>query len=111
MLNRRDAMMRLGQLGLGALGLPALLQAAPVSTPRRGRAKSCVYVFLWGGPPQQDMWTLKPDSPPGFRGEFRPIHTPVPGITICEQMPRLARHMNKGAIIRSLTHPSTVHEP
>jgi hypothetical protein len=116
MLNRRDAMMRLGQLGLGALGLPALLQAnqlqaAPVHAPRGGRAKSCIYVFLWGGPPQQDMWDLKPDAPSGIRSEFRPIHTSVPGITICEQMPRLARHMNKAAIIRSLTHPSTIHEP
>src|SRR6516225_3062676 len=116
MLNRRDAMMRLGQLGLGALGLPALLQAnqlqaAPVHAPRGGRAKACIYVFRGGGPPQQDMWDLKPDAPAGIRSEVRPIHTAVPGITICEHMPRLARHMDKAAIIRSLTHPSTVHEP
>ncbi|HMF20151.1 MAG TPA: DUF1501 domain-containing protein [Gemmataceae bacterium] len=115
MLHRRDAMMRLGQLGLGALGLPGLLEAGQAhSSPRqfsRNRAKSCIQVFLWGGPPQQDMWDLKPDAPSGIRSEFRPIHTAVPGISLCEHMPRLARHMDKAAVIRSLTHPSTVHEP
>ena len=115
MLHRRDAMMRLGQLGLGALGLPGLLEAGEAqASPRqftRNRAKSCIYVFLWGGPPQQDMWDLKPDAPSGIRSQFRPIHTAVPGINICEHMPRLSRHMDKAALIRSLTHPSTVHEP
>ena len=114
MLNRRDAMVRMGQLGMGGLALPALLhgqRASAEAAHRRVRPKSCILLYLWGGPPQQDMWDLKPDAPSGIRSEFRPIHTSVPGITICEQMPRLARHMNKAAIIRSLTHPSTIHEP
>jgi hypothetical protein len=117
MLNRRDAMIRLGQVGAGAFTLPALLTAnqtqASSGNPNRGRrhAKSCIYIFLWGGPPQQDLWDLKPDAPQGIRSQFQPILTAAPGITICDQMPRLARHMDKVAVVRSLTHPSNVHEP
>ena len=110
MLNRRDAMMRLGQLGLGALTLPQLLQAAPAPA-RRRHARSCIYLFLWGGPPQQDMWDMKPDAPQGIRSLFSPVRTAVPGINICDQMPRLARLTDKVAFVRSLTHPSDNHEP
>jgi hypothetical protein len=110
MLNRRDAMLRLGQLGTAALALPGLLQAETVHVPRR-RARSCIYLFLWGGPPQQDLWDLKPHAPDGVRSPYRPIHTAVPGIQITEMMPRLATHMDKVAVVRSLTHPSNVHEP
>ena len=109
MLHRRDAMLRLGQLGLGTLTLPQLLQASP--TPTRRHARSCIYLFLWGGPPQQDMWDMKPDAPQGIRSLFKPIGTAVPGIDICDQMPRLARHTDKIAFVRSLSHPSDNHEP
>src|SRR5262245_831695 len=114
MLNRRDAMVRVGQLGLGSLALPTLLQTEKAQgnhASRRNGAKSCIYVFLWGGPPQQDLWDMKPDAPAGIRSEFRPMRTRVPGIDICDQMPLLGRHTDKVAFIRSLTHPSTVHEP
>ena len=114
MLNRRDAMLRLGQLGMGGLALPALLQAqqANAEAPRRsGRPKSCILLYLWGGPPQQDMWDMKPDAPEGIRSAFRPIQTNVPGVQLCEHLPRLAQHADKLALVRSVTHPSTVHEP
>src|SRR5262245_34121224 len=115
MLHRRDAMIRLGELGAGALTLPALVQAR-ASTPslagsRRGSADACIYLFLWGGPPQHDTFDLKPDAPEDIRGEFKPIKTNVPGINICEKLPRLARLADKYAIVRSLTHPSNNHEP
>ncbi len=111
MLHRRDAMLRLGQLGLGALSLPGLLQAETAHPGPRRRARSCIFLFLWGGPPQQDLWDLKPDAPEGIRGLFRPIPTAVPGVQICELMPRLARQMDKVAVVRSVTHPSNIHEP
>ena len=66
MLHRRDAMLRLGQLGLGALTLPGLLQAQTTAR-GSGRARSCILLYLWGGPPQQDMWDMKPDAPQGIR--------------------------------------------
>lgn len=121
MLNRRDAMLRLGRLGLGGMALPSLLAAerthaasTPTESPRLnggGSAKSCILLYLWGGPSQNDMWDMKPHAPDGIRSAFRPMATRVPGIHICDEMPRLAQHTDKVAIIRSMTHPSTVHEP
>jgi hypothetical protein len=117
MLSRRDAMIRLGQLGGGALTLPRLLspsQAIAEPVVPRGQhasARSCIYIFLWGGPPQQDLWDMKPDAPEGIRSQFQPLQTVVPGITICDQMPQLAQHMDKVAVVRSVTHGSNNHEP
>jgi hypothetical protein len=114
MLNRRDAMLRLGQAGLGALSLPGFLHARDVQGAdgaRSRRAKSCILLYLWGGPPQQDMWDMKPDAPEGIRSAFAPIQTNVTGINLCEHLPRLAQHADKLALVRSVTHPSTVHEP
>src|SRR5438270_10243690 len=111
MLNRRDAMLQLGQFGLGALTLPGLLRAeGERALAGRARAKACILLFLWGGPPQQDLWDMKPDAPEGIRSQFKPIRTRVPGIDICDQMPLLARHTDKLAIVRSVTHPSNEHE-
>src|SRR5262245_36747706 len=109
MLNRRDAMLRLGQVGLGSLALPQLLAAqSTASRPltRRNHARSCILLYLWGGPSQQDMWDMKPDAPEGMRSLFRPMQTAVSGIHLCDQMPLLARQTEKIAFIRSMTHPS-----
>jgi len=115
MFHRRDAMIRLGQVGLGSLSLPGLLQAEQTrdrALPGRGpSAKSCILIYLWGGPPQQDMWDMKPLAAEGIRSHFQPIPTVVPGIDVCEHMPLFARHTDKTAIIRSLTHDSNNHEP
>jgi len=66
-------------------------------------------IFLFGGPSQIDMWDMKPESPAQFRGEFSPIATNVPGIQVCEHLPRLARHADKYCLIRSMTHPHPRH--
>src|SRR5262249_47301567 len=76
-----------------------------------GRGKSCILFFLWGAPPQQALWDMKPDAPAGTRSPFRPIRTVVPGIDVCDQMPLLARHTDKVAVLRSMSHSSNVHEP
>jgi hypothetical protein len=112
MLHRRDAMLRLGQLGCGAVALPHLLCVESAHAAQRssgGRAKSVILLFLWGGPPQNDMWDLKPEAPEGIRTIFRPIQTRVPGVHFCDQLPLLARHTDKLALIRSMSHPSNVH--
>jgi hypothetical protein len=57
------------------------------------------------------MWDMKPDAPEGIKSAFRPIQTNVNGIQLCEHLPRLAQHADKLALVRSVTHPSTVHEP
>ena len=118
MIHRRDAMLRLGRIGGGALSLPLLLQAdrARAAAPDRAApgdppAKSCILIYLWGGPPQQDMWDLKPEAPDGIRSEFQPIDTVVPGMQVADAMPQLARQTDKLCIVRSLTHESNLHEP
>ena len=82
-LHRRDAMVRLGQIGLGALTLPDLLgrerTAAPAPAGGGGKARSCIFLFLWGGPPGQDLWDLKPDAPEGIREPVPPDRHDVPG--------------------------------
>ena len=115
MLHRRDALLRVGQAAFAGLSLPALLRAdaTPASEPRVGNggtAKSCIVIYLWGGPPQMDMWDMKPFAPDGMRSPFLPISTNVPGIQISDQLPQVARHADKLAIVRSYTHPSNQHE-
>jgi hypothetical protein len=113
MIHRRDAMLRLGRVGLGSLTLPGLLRAESsrrVEARERRPARSCVLVFLWGGPPQMDLWDMKPDAPEGIRSLFKPIKTNVPGLEVCDMMPLLARHADKFAVVRTVTHPSNEHE-
>jgi hypothetical protein len=98
--SRRD-FLRIGGLGLGGLSLEGLLRAEAQAGTRRSH-KSVIMIFLSGGPPHQDMVDLKPDAPAEIRGEFKPIQTTVPGIQICEHLPRLAKIADRLAIIRSL---------
>ena len=97
----RRSFLQIGGLALGGISLPQLLQAESQSGIGRS-PKSIIMIFLSGGPPHQDMFDLKMDAPVEIRGEFRPIETSVPGIEICEHLPRLAQLMNRLAIIRSL---------
>jgi Protein of unknown function (DUF1501) len=80
-----------------------------ISSRSFGRAKSCILLFMWGGPAHQDTWDLKPQAPAEVRGEFSPIATAVPGIDICEHFPLLARRTDKLAIVRSMTHEDVNH--
>jgi Protein of unknown function (DUF1501) len=99
-VTRRD-FLKIGGLGLGGMSLPQLLRAEDQSGITRSH-KAVIMIFLAGGPPHQDMFDLKPDAPDGIRGEYRPIPTNVPGLDICEHMPRLAKMMDKFAVIRSV---------
>ena len=99
-VSRRD-FLRVGALTVGGLSLADLLRyKAQAAGPAPG--KSVIMVFLHGGPPHLDMYDMKPQAPVEFRGEFRPIRTNVPGIDICELMPRQAQIMDKLAILRGL---------
>ena len=97
----RRSFLKIGALGLGGLALPQLLQAEAKSGLRQSH-KAVIMIYLPGGPPHQDMFDLKLDAPSEIRGEFRPIATNVPGIQVCEHLPRLARITDKLAIIRSM---------
>ena len=101
----RRHFLKIGGLALGGLSLPQILRAEAASPPAAGKRlshKAIIMIYLSGGPSHQDMYDLKIDAPKEIRGSFQPINTNVPGIDICEHMPRLARMMDKFAIIRSL---------
>jgi uncharacterized protein (DUF1501 family) len=74
--------------------------SAPGRTPR---AKSVLFLFLFGGPSHLDTFDLKPEAPAEFRGEFRPIGTAVSGLQICEHLPRMAQRMDRWALVRTMT--------
>ena len=97
----RRTWLRIGGLALGGLALPDILRAE-AQAGRSNPAKGIIMVLLPGGPTHLDSFDLKPDAPAEIRGEFRPIATNVPGIDICEHMPRLARIADKLTIVRSL---------
>jgi hypothetical protein len=109
----RRTLLRVGGIGLAGLALPSLLHgrqpAGQPGTTRAARAKSCIQLFMWGGPAQQETFDLKPHAPAGTRGPFRPIATNVPGIRITEHLPRLAQKADHYAILRSVTHTGTNH--
>lgn len=99
----RRGWLRISGLALGGLSLPTVL---PASSPKpAGKVtpiKGVIVVLLPGGPTHLDSFDLKPDAPAEIRGEFRPIPTNVPGIQVCEHLPRLARLADKFTLIRSL---------
>ncbi len=103
----RRACLQIGGLAMGGLALPELLQAEAQnaieqSSTARRPAKGIIMVLLPGGPTHLDTFDLKPDAPAEIRGEFQPIATNVPGIDICQLLPRLAAISDKLTIIRSL---------
>lgn len=110
---RRREVLRVGGLSLfGSMTLPRLLRAseqAPKGRPRR--IDSIILLNLYGGPSHLDMFDMKPDAPVEIRGEFRPIATSVPGLSICEHLPNLAQRMHKGTLIRSVSHGYNSHNP
>jgi hypothetical protein len=107
-LTRRE-LLQAGGAGLLGLSLPKVLAAEAVQPARRGRAKSVIFLFLFGGPSQLETFDLKPDAPSGIRGNFRPIASRTPGLRICEHLPRLAAVSDQFCVIRSLTHTQNDH--
>ncbi|MCS6849602.1 MAG: DUF1501 domain-containing protein [Gemmataceae bacterium] len=109
--HRRD-FLKAGSLGLLGLSLPAYLRyAAAAAAAGRTVDKSAILIYLPGGQTHMDTWDLKPDAPEEYRGEFKPIKTNVPGIEICEHLPRLAQNADKFAIVRSVSHNLAAHAP
>ncbi|RUL89501.1 DUF1501 domain-containing protein [Tautonia sociabilis] len=117
----RRALLRVGVLGALGLGLDDVLRLRAHSraedvygteptlsgTPR---AKSCILVWLSGGPSHIDTWDPKPDAPADVRGEFAPIETSIPGVRISEILPELAKVLDRAMLIRSITSPEAEHD-
>jgi uncharacterized protein DUF1501 len=102
----RREFLRVGGLAVGGLSLPRLLAGEP---PAQARAKSCLLIFMDGGPSHLELWDLKPDAPAEVRGEFRPISSSVPGVTVGELLPLTSQQMHHVAQVRSVHHSINDH--
>src|SRR6186713_116535 len=113
-LQRRD-FVRLGITGLfgSSLSLPQLLQAeaTPAGNAIKDRGLSVIYVFLKGGLSTIDTFDMKPNAPAEFRGEFNPAATNVPGLQIADLLPKMAKQMDKVALLRGFGHKNSDHGP
>jgi hypothetical protein len=109
----RRSFLKAGAFAFGSTTLSlADIYRAEAASPKASLAghKSLINIFLGGGPPHQDLFDLKPDAPAEIRGEMKAIKTNVPGIEICEVFPKLAKMMDKCAIIRSIVGASGGHD-
>ncbi|HEX7901971.1 MAG TPA: DUF1501 domain-containing protein [Planctomycetota bacterium] len=101
----RRSFLRAGMLGAFGLSLPQLLRA------QQGVKREASVILLWmrGGPSQHETWDPKPEAPSEYRGPFGATSTAVPGIRICDMLPKSAAIMKKWSIVRSLHHEDAGH--
>lgn len=105
----RRALLQAGGAGLFGTSLHGLLAAEEAGFIVRPRAKSVLFLFLFGGPSQLETFDMKPDAPAGIRGPYQPIAARTPELRICEKLPRLAALSDKYAVIRTVTHGHNDH--
>src|SRR6476469_6182387 len=108
-VTRRD-MLRVGSLTTFGVGLSDWFRCRALAKDSQpARAKSCIFLWLDGGPSHLETFDLKPEAPAEVRGEFKPIETKVKGIRICEHLPKTAQAMDLFCILRSVTHNDSNH--
>ena len=107
----RRSFLQLGVAGMASLSLADVLRARAFSAAAHapGSDTSVILIWLDGGPSHMDLYDLKPEAPAEYRGFWKPIHTNVPGMDICELFPRQARVADKFSIVRSLHHDNGDH--
>jgi uncharacterized protein DUF1501 len=106
----RRKLLEAAAAGLFGLSLSRLLAAeANAASSLAPRAKSVIFINLFGGPSQLETFDLKPDAPEKIRGPFRPIACGTPGLLISEHLPRLTQVSDKFCVVRTMTHPYNDH--
>jgi hypothetical protein len=110
----RRQFLKFGGAGLFGLSLPKLFaaeeQLAPTAHPSSPpRAKSVIFLYLFGGPSQLETFDMKPAAPDSIRGPFKPIACRTPGLVMCEHLPRIAAMTDRLCVLRTLTHPYNDH--
>lgn len=116
-VSRRDVL-KVGTLGFLGLTLPEFfaLEAAQAQTvagakkPKTKSDYSVIMLWMAGGPSHVDTWDPKPNADVKIRGPFGAVDTNVPGIQLGEHLPKLARQMDKMAVLRSVSHGDGAHE-
>jgi hypothetical protein len=105
----RRTLFQAGGAGLLGLSLPTLLRAEQSQTAGASRAKSVIFLFLFGGPSQLETFDMKPEATERIRGPFRPIASRTPGLRICERLPQLANISDRFCVVRTMTHSYNDH--
>jgi hypothetical protein len=105
----RREILQAGGAGLLGLSLPRILAAESLSTQPAAKAKSVIFLMLFGGPSQLETFDLKPAAPEQIRGPFRPIACRTPDLLIGEHLPRTAAISDKFCVIRTMTHSFNDH--
>ncbi len=105
----RRQLLQAGGAGLLGLSLPKLLRAEAEQSSVPARAKSVIFLFLFGGPSQLETFDLKPQAPSDIRGPFGPIASRTPGLHICEHLPRTAQISDKFCVLKTMTHAYNDH--
>ena len=105
----RREFLQVGGASVLGLSLSDLFRAQALGAADPGKDVAVIFLFLWGGPPHQDTFDLKPSAPDSIRGPYQPIATQTPGIRFGELLPRLAQNNKLFTIVRSATHRETEH--
>lgn len=105
----RRSVLQIGGCGMLGVTLPRLLHGKESAPPRRTRAKSVIFLYQFGGPSHLDTFDPKPDAADGIRSHFGVIDTVVPGLRICDQLPKLAQVMDKVTLVRTVHHTMKNH--
>src|SRR5262245_51679157 len=107
---RRREVLRVGMISAAGFGLIDYLRLAQAGEVNQTKATSAIFINLAGGPSHLDSFDPKPEAPVEYRGEFKPIPTNVPGIEICEHLPKLAKCADKFTLVRGVSHSLTEHQ-
>ena len=105
----RRSFLKVGTLAALGMTLPELLRTQEAAAASGRKPANMIFLWLDGGPSHLETFDLKPDAPAEIRGDFKPIETNVPGIRICEHLPKTAKVMDRFTILRSVTHNDSNH--
>jgi len=105
----RRTLLRAAGVGLLGTSLSQVSAREAIGAARKPRARSVIFLFLYGGPSQLETFDLKPEAPDGIRGPFQPIASRTPGLLISEHLPRTAAVSDKFCVIRTMSHPYNDH--
>ncbi|REJ81449.1 MAG: DUF1501 domain-containing protein [Planctomycetota bacterium] len=105
----RREILQAGGAGLLGLSLPKVLAAEAVAADAVPKAKSVIFLMLFGGPSQLETFDLKPEAPDNIRGPFEPIASRTPGLLIGEHLPKTASVSDKFCVVRTMSHTFNDH--
>jgi hypothetical protein len=107
----RRGMLKAGLAGIAGLTVPDLLCQRAEANGEAMSPKSVILLWMAGGPSHIDTWDPKPDRPLENRGPFSTIATKLPGVRVCEHLPKMAALLDRFTLIRSVDATTSNHEP